>query len=62
MLLIAAYDPGMGVTPVGQAEGEFGHKMRLIGETIEEARARERQDSVRSGVLVCTDFNRHHPL
>jgi hypothetical protein len=46
MLLIAAYDLRIGVTPVGQAEGEFGYKIRLIGETIEEARARERQDSV----------------
>jgi hypothetical protein len=62
MLLIAAYDPGMGVIPIGQAEGDFGHKMRLIGETIEEARTRERQHRVRCGVLVCTDFNRHHPL
>lgn len=62
MLPIVAYDPGMGVIPIGQAEGDLGHKMRLIGETIEGARTRDRQDRVRCGVLVCTDFNRHHPL
>ena len=62
LLLIAAYDPGTGVTPVAQAEEEFGHKMRMIGETIEGARMGERQNGGRSSVLVCTDFNRHHPL
>lgn len=62
LLLIAAYDPGTGVTPVAQAEEEFGHKMRIIGETIEGARIGERQNGGRSSVLVCTDFNRHYPL
>ena len=62
LVLIAAYDPGYSRGSTDQAKEVLADKMRKIGRVVEETRRMTRLGAGRIGVLICTDFNRHHPL
>lgn len=62
LLLVAAYDPAYCGIPSDQVEGGFREKIDKIGKTIDEAKGMGNARDHRTSVLLCTDFNRHHPL